>query len=66
MKLPRQPAAVIFDADAVIRVNINFNCFCITRESLVDGVVDNLVNEVVQTSDAGVTDVHPWTLADGL
>ena len=33
---------------------------------LVDGVVHDLVDEVVETSDAGGADVHPGPLADGL
>jgi hypothetical protein len=35
-------------------------------ERLVDGVVDHLVDEVVQTAQAGRPDVHARTLADGL
>ena len=35
-----------------------------TGESLVNGVVDDLVYQMVQTTRAGRTDVHAWTLAN--
>ena len=35
-------------------------------ERLVDGVVDDLVDEVVQAAHAGRADVHAGPLADGL
>jgi hypothetical protein len=35
-------------------------------ERLVDGVVDHLVDEVVQAAQAGRPDVHAGTLADRL
>ena len=38
----------------------------VARERLVDGVVDDLVDEVVEAALAGRADVHPGTLANGL
>src|SRR5581483_899561 len=37
-----------------------------TRESLVDGVVDDLVHEVMEAADAGRADIHPRPEPDGL
>jgi hypothetical protein len=38
----------------------------VARQRLVDGVVDDLVDEVVQPAHAGGADVHAGPLADGL
>jgi hypothetical protein len=35
-------------------------------QRLVDTVVDDLVNEVMQTAKTGVADVHGGTFSDGL
>jgi hypothetical protein len=37
-----------------------------TRERLVDGVVDDLVHQVVKAARARRPDVHPGSLPDGL
>ncbi len=38
----------------------------ITSERLVDGVVNNLVDKVVQAAQAGRADIHAGTPPDGL
>ena len=46
----RDTAAVIFDGDAVIDVNRDTDVLSVTRESFIDRVVDNLVDEVADAN----------------
>ena len=62
----RDATPVVRDRDRVVRVDHDVNMVAVARERLVDGVVDDLVDEVVQTADAHVADVHGGALADGL
>ena len=50
------PSALISDVDAVAEAG----------HRLVDGVVDDLVDEVVQAALVGAADVHAGAAADGL
>ena len=59
-------APVVADGHAGIRVNRDRNRVRVTGQSLVDAVVDDLVDHVVQaTAIVGVTDIHPRTFAHG-
>ena len=59
----RNTAAVVVDTNAVIRQNGDFNMAGVAGESLIHGVVDDLVDQVVQAAWAGGTDVHAWAQA---
>ena len=59
-------AAVVGDGDRVVRVDGHGDLRAEAGQRLVDGVVDDLVDEVVQTHHAGRADVHAGALADGL
>lgn len=59
-------AAVVGDADPTIGEQCHRDGVGVTGESLVDRVVHDLVDEVVQTTFAGGTDVHPGALTDRL
>jgi len=58
-------AAVVGDAYAAVRQQPDVDGVAVTGEGLVDGVVDDLVHEVVQASLTGGADVHAGPLAYG-
>jgi hypothetical protein len=62
----RDAAAVVGDGDRVVRVDRHLDGGGVAGESLVDGVVDDLPDEVVQTALTGRADVHARTLANRL
>ena len=59
-------ATVVLHADAAVDVDGDDDLGGGLGQGLVDAVVHDLVDEVVQAVDAGVADVHPGTLPDGL
>ena len=59
-------AAVVDDGDGVVRVDRDRDGVVAAGERLVDGVVDDLVDQVVQAAHTGRADVHAGTLADRL
>src|SRR5699024_1141491 len=60
----RDPAAVVDDADAAVLEDGDVDGRRVTGEGLVDGVVDDLVHQVVQAPLAGGADVHARALAN--
>jgi hypothetical protein len=62
----RDPAAGVAHGDRVVGVDRHVDELVVARERLVDGVVDGLVDEVVEPTRAGGADVHPRTQAYGL
>ena len=65
MKLNRNPSAIVVDGNARIDVNGDSDALALARKTLVDGVVDDLEDEVVKASLRGVADVHPGALPYG-
>ncbi len=59
-------APVVDDRDRVVGVDRDGDLGAEAGERLVDGVVDDLVDEVVQAHDPGRADVHARALADRL
>jgi hypothetical protein len=59
-------AAVVLDADRAVVVDGDGDERGEARHDLVDGVVDELVDQVMQPLDGAVADVHAVTLADVL
>ena len=59
-------APVVDDRDRVVGVDRDGDLGAEAGERLVDGVVDDLVDEVVQAHHAGRADVHARALADRL
>ena len=51
--------ACVPDGDRLVRVDGDVDEFVVTRQGLVDGVVDHLVDEVVKATRTGGADVHP-------
>ncbi len=59
-------AAVVDDLDAAVGPEREHDAVAVAGQRLVDGVVDDLGDQVVQAALAGGPDVHARTLADGL
>ena len=59
-------AAVVHHRDPVVGVDRDVDLVAVAGERLVDGVVDDLVDEVVQAEGPGRPDVHRGPLPDGL
>src|SRR5204863_5017627 len=59
-------AAVVADADTAVHVDLDVYALAVAGQGLVHAVVDQLVDEVVQSLDAGVADVHAGAVADVL
>ena len=63
----RNTATIIPNADRFIRVNNYADFAAMTRKGLINGIVDQLKNHVVQARTIiGITDIHPWALADSI
>ena len=56
---------VVDDLDAAVRLNRDLDVVGVAGQRLVNGVVDNLVHQVVQAAFAGGSDVHARALAHG-
>ena len=59
------PRPLSIDADAAVGEDRDVDVVAVAGERLVDGVVDDLVDEVVETAGAGGTDVHSGAFANG-
>ena len=62
----RDAAAVVDHAHAAVGQQRDLDVVAVAGQGLVDGVVDDLVHQVVQAALAGGADVHAGALADGL
>ena len=62
----RNPPAVVDDRYRIIGMNRDRDRVAVARQRLVDGVVHDLVDEVVKASQAGRADVHARTAANRL
>ncbi len=59
-------AAVVDDAHGAIGEDRDLDAIAVPGECLINGVVDDLVDEVVKTARTGRADVHAGSLADRL
>ena len=64
--IDRNAAAVVDDGHRSVDVNGDVDLIAEAGERLVDGVVDDLVDEMMQPGRPGRADVHRGPLADGL
>ena len=62
----RDAAAVVLHGNTAVGVDDDVDAVAETGHSLVDGVVDDLVDEVVEAALVGGADVHAGPAADGL
>ena len=58
--------AVVRDGDGVARVDLHQNVGAEARQGLVDGVVHDLVDQMVEARGGGGADIHAGPLAHGL
>ena len=66
LQVDRDAAAVVRDGDRAVGVDDDLDVIAVAGQRFVDGVVDELVDHVVQAVHVGVADVHARPLADGL
>ena len=59
-------AAVVFDGERTVRMDLDFDALAITGEGFVDRVVDDLIHAVMETRLVRIADIHTRSLADGL
>jgi hypothetical protein len=64
--IDRDTAAVVLHPDAAVGQQRDLDGVAVAGQRLVDGVVHDLVDEVMQSSRTGRADVHSRALADGL
>lgn len=62
----RDATAVVDHADTAVFTDGDVDGVAVPGEGFVDGVVDDLLDQVVQTAGPRRTDVHTGTLADRL
>ena len=62
----RDAGAPVADGDGVVRMEANLDALVSPRERLVDGVVDHLVDEMVEPARTRRADVHPRSQANRL
>ena len=65
MDLCGDAPAVVFYGNAVVDVEGDANVGAIADERFVYRVIDDLEDEMVETSLCGVPDVHTWSLPHG-
>ncbi len=66
MLVDRDAAAVVDDGDRLVGMDRDLDVVAVAGQRLVDGVVDDLVDEVMQSARAGRADVHARALAHGI
>src|SRR3954447_7448506 len=66
MRVDRNSTSVVNDAAATVLQQRDVDPGGVAGHRLVDGVVDDLVHEVVEAVETGAPDVHPGALPDGL
>ena len=67
MDVGRDAAAVVADREEPSALSVTVTSVAIAGQRLVDGIVDNLVNHVMEAGTIiGVADIHARPLADGV
>ena len=66
LNIYRDAPAVVSDGNGIARIDGHCDIRAVARQSLVNGVVHNLVDQVVQARLAGRADIHTGALADRL
>ncbi len=65
VRFNRNTAAIIADRHAGICMNCDGHAVGMTRQGLVDTVIDDLIDHVMQTrAIIGIPDIHAWAFTD--
>ena len=64
MDIHRNAAPVVADQHGIVDINLHMDHLAVTRQMLIDRIVDQFVHQVVQTSGGYVTNVHSGTATD--
>ena len=64
MDINRHASSIVFHHNGIILLDGNMDILTVASKCFVDTVVYDFVNQVVQTSRAGGTDIHPWSLTN--
>lgn len=59
-------SSVVFYGAASVGLDVYVYFRAVSGECLVHGIIDDFINEVVQTTASAVSDVHVGTFSDGL
>ena len=62
----RNTTTVILYGNRVILIDMNGYLVAETGESLINGVIDDLINKMVQTLERYIADIHRWSLTHRL
>src|SRR5262245_52104580 len=65
MNVDRDPATVVAYSDAVVDMDRNIDLIAMTGQRFVNGVVDDLVNQMMETALRRIANVHPGAFSDG-
>jgi hypothetical protein len=59
-------SAIVFNSNTIVYVDGNADAGAKPSQCFVYRVIDNLKNEMVESSFGGVSDVHPWSFTNCL
>ena len=62
----RNSTAIIFNTDGIIFMHHDINDCTITSHRFIDTVIDNFINQLMQSIDTCIADIHSWTFTNGL
>ncbi|MCG8375983.1 MAG: hypothetical protein MI702_05835 [Chlorobiales bacterium] len=65
MHLHRNPAPVVLNTTTPARLDAHDDVIAVAPQRFVDGVIQDLVHQVMETVDSAITDIHVRTLPDG-
>ena len=66
LDIHRNAAAIVGDGDGVAVVDGHMDLGTITGQCLINGVVHDLIDQVMQAAGGGGADVHTWSFMHGL
>jgi len=66
VNIDRNAAAVVLHGDGAVRVDGDVDFVAHPGKSLIDGVVDDFINQVVQGFDIRTPNIHAGAAPDGL
>ena len=61
MNIYRDTSAIVDHCDGIVRIDDYVNVLAKASQCLVDGVINHLINQMMETLFAGVAYVHGWS-----